>query len=81
MEHSTGCCACFHVALCHDPAGNSFSPVAGQREGLVVLPIPAVMDSSQANEVWRPFGKEPHRVGAQELRKVWDGPVQGGGRS
>lgn len=66
MERSTSCCPCLHVALCHRPAGSSFSPVAGQREGQVILPIPVVMDSAQANEAWWPFDKEAYRVGAQE---------------
>lgn len=81
MERLTGCCACFHVALCHSPAGSIFSPVAGQREGLVILSMPAVMESGQSNEAWWPFDKESHRVGTQELRRQWDEPVLGRVRS
>lgn len=48
-------------------------PVAGQREGLLVLPIPAVMASGQASEVRWSFDQESHRVGGSG--DSWDGLV------
>lgn len=38
-------------------------PVAGQKEGLFILSIPAVMASGQASEGRWSFDKESHRVG------------------
>jgi len=76
VERSTSCRACFHVALCHGPAGSSFSPVAGQREGLAILSIPVVMNSAEANEAWWPLDKESCGVGVQET-VGWATPGRG----